>query len=145
MFQVKLHSAPTFTETKKFNFLWKVRLEVRLVGERGAMVIAAVLVPHVQALPHHDEQAGHEGGEEGGRGGEPEVVGRPEPTDGSDEDGPDQDQSEGQGSPLVLHSRGGGQVRGVATPAILFHKEPAWASRISIQVRIRGITSGEDH
>ena len=30
-------------------------------------------------------------------------------------------------------------------PVILFHKEPAWASRISIQVRIRGITSGEDH
>ena len=65
------------------------------------MVIAAVLVPHVQALPHHDEQAGHEGGEEGGRGGEPEVVGRPKPTDGSDEDGPDQDQSEGVS---VLHS-----------------------------------------
>ena len=80
----------TFTKTKKFNFPWKVWLEVRLV--RGQITIAAVLVPHVQALPHHDEEAGHEGGEESGWGGEPEVVRRAKPTDGSDEDGPEEDQ-----------------------------------------------------
>ena len=59
------------------------------------MRVAAGGVPHVQALPHHDEQAGHEGCQESCGGGEPEVVGRPEPTDGSDEDSPYQDQSTG--------------------------------------------------
>ena len=81
----------TFTKAKKFNFIWESWLEVSLVGMR----VAAGGVPHVQALPHHDEQAGHEGCQKSCRGGEPEVVGRPEPTDGSDEDSPYQDQSTG--------------------------------------------------
>ena len=83
----------TFTKTEKLNFVWKVGLEVRLVGERRP--VAAVPVPHVQALPDHDEEAGHEGGQEGGRCREPEVVGRAKPADGSDEDGPEKDQSAG--------------------------------------------------
>ena len=69
------------------------------------MRITAGWVPHVQTLPHHDEQAGNEGSQESRRSSEPEVVRRPEPTDWSDENSPDYDESTGgePGQHIEIH------------------------------------------
>ena len=59
----------TFTKAKKFNFIRK-----SWIKDRPIAGVAAGVVPDVEALPHHDEHAGHEGRQQGGGGGEPEVV-----------------------------------------------------------------------